>query len=113
MPKIVIVTCDFDYDRDCFTCQESTPWEEVNESDLKILKSYLPYGYRVIEQFPVVEALKTVSQHVAAAKKQKADQERRAKERKLREKELEEKKKLKKLEAAKKLLAQEGILKND
>jgi len=44
MPKIVIVTCDFDYAKDCFTCQESTPWEEVNESDLKILKSYLPYG---------------------------------------------------------------------
>lgn len=110
MPKIVIVRCDFDYDKEDFLIDASTPWEEVTEEELKILQQYVEWGHKIIVHVPVVEKLKTVSQHLAKAKKNKEDIERRAKERKLKEKERNEEKKRKEIEKAKQLLAKEGLI---
>lgn len=112
--KAIVVKCkDYISDYTTAVIESTTPWEEITEEEFLLLEKYLPYGTRVIKQLTVSKELASIRkllEELANANKRREEKAKREAERYRNiQKEKELKKRQKALDAAKKLLEEEGL----
>lgn len=116
MPKVIIIK-GYRVSDWTFMVTESTPWEDISKEDLDYLKKNGGNSFTILEQVTAHEATLSVKAMLEDAERKNKEREEKiklAEEQENRRRELEkEKRKKRELARAKKLLEQEGILKND
>lgn len=75
MPKVCILLGEL-IEEDTYSrwiINESTNWEDISDEDLAFLKKYRPYGYHIINQVTVKDAMLSAKAVVDKIKKEQAE----------------------------------------